>query len=64
MAFVFVQAIRHHDYFLPDVDDPDGDGYLEDEHIARPSDRVALTAGVASKRVSTSRTGRPWQASA
>jgi len=44
LLFVFVQAIRHHDYFLPDVDDPDGDGYLEDEHLAPPSDRVALTS--------------------
>lgn len=44
LLFVFVQAVRHRDYFLPDVDDPDGDGIVEDEHVAPPSGRVALAS--------------------
>ncbi len=36
MVFVFVQTIRHRDYFLPDSGD------TADEHAARPSGRAAL----------------------
>jgi Ca2+:H+ antiporter len=35
--FVFVQTVRHRDYFLPVEDDPDG-------HADRPSDRAALVS--------------------
>ena len=35
--FVFVQTVRHRDYFLPDEDDADG-------HAERPSQRVTLVS--------------------
>ena len=39
-AFVFVQAVRHRDYFLPE-----GASSSEDEHAAPPSLRRALVSG-------------------
>ncbi|MFE1601465.1 calcium:proton antiporter [Methylobacterium sp. ID0610] len=38
-AFVFVQTIRHRDYFLPE-----GGGQSEDDHAPPPSARVALAS--------------------
>lgn len=40
-SFVMVQAIRHHDYFLP----PDADGN-EDAHAEPPTNMVALTSAI------------------
>lgn len=39
-TFVFVQTVRHRDYFLP----PGGAAAAEDEHAPRPSGRVALAS--------------------
>jgi Ca2+:H+ antiporter len=40
-TFVFVQAVRHRDYFLP----PGGAAAAEDEHLPPPPARVAALAG-------------------
>jgi Ca2+:H+ antiporter len=45
LMFVFTQAVRHRDFFLPAEDDNDRHGYLdedEDGHADPPSDRAAL----------------------
>lgn len=44
LLFVFVQTVRHRDYFLPETDDPDGDGIVEDEHADAPDSRTSLAS--------------------
>lgn len=47
LLFVFVQTVRHRDYFLPEDDDPDVDDVVdegEDDHAGRPSSRTALVS--------------------
>ncbi len=41
-VFVFVQTVRHRDYFLPVVRDEVGDGPAAEEHREPPSGRTAL----------------------
>lgn len=42
LLYVFVQAVRHRDYFLPDDDDPTTDD--DDDHLLPPSNRTAWTS--------------------
>lgn len=47
LLFVFVQTVRHRDYFLPEDDEPHADDVVdedEDDHASRPSSRTALVS--------------------